>query len=75
MISLGERLKKARKNAGYSRVEAAGEIGTSYSYIARLECDEVCPTINRIVDIARLYGVSVAYLVGEAEEGGVKHGE
>lgn len=75
MISLGERLRKARKNAGYSRVEAARKIGAPYSYLARLECDEVCPTINRLAEIARLYGVSVAYLVGEAEEGGVKHGE
>lgn len=68
--SFGLRLAKARTEAGYSVTQAAKEIGTSYSHLYRIESDEVWPSVMLAKKLARLYRVSLDWLVDMYGEGG-----
>jgi transcriptional regulator with XRE-family HTH domain len=68
--SFGLRLAKARTEAGYSVAKAAKEIGTSYSHLYRIESDEVWPSVMLARKLARLYRVSLDWLVDMYGNGG-----
>lgn len=68
--SFGLRLAKARTEAGYSVTQAAKEIGTSYSHLYRIESDEVWTSVMLAKKLARLYRVSLDWLVDMYGEGG-----
>lgn len=67
MDTFGTRLRKARKDAGYSRSEAAIELGVSPGYIGRMESEEVYPSILQVSQLAALYQVDLNWLcmIGE----------
>lgn len=68
--SFGLRLTKARIAAGYSVEKAAEIVGTSYSHVYRIEKNEVRPGIMLAKKLARLYRVSLDWLVDMYGEGG-----
>lgn len=67
--SFGNRMRKARMNAGYSRPEVDIELGVTPGYIGRMECEEVCPTIAQVKQLAALYNVSLEWLCMIGEKG------
>jgi transcriptional regulator with XRE-family HTH domain len=64
---LGSRIARARKRAGVSRQELAGLLGIDTSVLGRIERGHVSVNADRLVLIARLLGVSAAFLLGEIE--------
>lgn len=59
--SLGSRLKKARKSAGYSQVVAAEKIGISQSALSDLENGESYKT-KHVAEISAVYKVNPIWL-------------
>ena len=62
------RLRRARKKAGYTMTRAAERLYIQQSSISRYERGVVFPTIDRVAEMANLYGVSIDWLCGMGVE-------
>lgn len=58
------KLKKARKDAGFTQKEVADELKIDRSQIARYETGKTQPDIETLGKLADFYGVSVDWLIG-----------
>lgn len=66
---VGERLKTARNLSEMSQVEAARAIGyTTGVHVHHAEAGKRLPGLEKLVLLARLYGVSLDYLLGATED-------
>jgi len=65
--TLGERLQKARQNAGLSLALAAHLAGVKPATLRDWERDRSAPRVNKLVSLAGILGVSPTHLM--AEEG------
>lgn len=65
---LGERLQELRKDKGLSQAEFAEIIGVSHYTVSSYECNRSDPDDNSKVIIAKLFDVSVDYLLGLIDE-------
>lgn len=63
MMSLGNSLAKARKNAGMTQESVAEKLGVSRQTISKWELDETLPDIRQSKRLATLYGVSLDALI------------
>ncbi len=63
----GRRLKQARKKAGLTMTQAGEKVYISQSVVSRYEKGESIPTIDRVLALANLYGVSIDWLCGIKE--------
>jgi len=63
MSTTGERIKKARKMAGQTQLQLADELEISESYVALLEKDKRNPSIEVLIRISEVLGVTLDYLV------------
>lgn len=59
-----ERIKQARLDAHFALIHAAHAINTSVSYITGIEQGQFCPSVERVVELAKLYGVGLDWLCG-----------
>lgn len=66
-MTFGEKLKKARKEAGLTQEQLAERINVSRSAVAKWETDKGMPDINNLKVISELVDVSVDYLLDEGE--------
>lgn len=66
MIDIGERIIQLRKSQNLSQDELAKKINSSRVMIGKYERGNNTPSIEVIVNIARAFGVSVDYLLGES---------
>lgn len=64
-MDFSERLKKLRKEKGLTQSKLADLIGISLRSYQRYEEKSGTPTKKRLEEIARLFDVSVSYLLGE----------
>ena len=62
-LNLSDKLRTSRKNANLTRKQVAERIGVSYSVLSHYECGEREPSLNVIFSLARLYKVSIDYLL------------
>ena len=62
---LARRLRKAREEAGLSRVEAARRVGIAENTIYRHESGRSFPRSETLTSLAREYGRSVGWFLGE----------
>ncbi len=68
-MSIGERIKHARKNAGLSQADLASQVGRSQSAVAEWETGETAPRRNIVEKIASSLGVSALWLeIGGAND-------
>lgn len=67
-MTFGEKLKQARKQAGYSQEQLAEKLSVSRSAIAKWETDKGMPDIENLKSIAHFLDVSIDYLLAEGEE-------
>ena len=67
-MDFSERLKNLRKQANFTQVEVAEELGISQPAYASWERGVKKPTQENLVKIAQILNVSVDYLVGNSEE-------
>lgn len=67
-MTIGERIAFKRKELGLSQ-EALGEkMGGSRQSIYKWESDAALPEIEKLVKLAREFGVSVGWLLGEEDD-------
>lgn len=62
--NFAQKLKKARKDAGYTQEQVAQETGISRTIIAYLETGKREPSLENLGILADFYNVSVDWLLG-----------
>lgn len=62
--TLGENLRKLRKENGYTQQYLADYIGVERSAYSKYESSRI-PDLNSVIQLAALYGVSVDTLIGD----------
>ena len=68
-MKIGERIKLRRQELEWSQRELAAKMNYSHhSTLARIESGQVDVTQSKIVQFAKVLGVSVSYLMGWEEE-------
>lgn len=67
-MTLGEKLKYARKHAGLSQEQLAEKLCVSRAAVAKWETDKGLPDILNLKAIAKLLDVSIDYLVDDGQE-------
>lgn len=65
---LGERLQELRKDRKMSQNEFAKYLGVSHYTVSSYECNRSDPDDNMKIIIAKLFDVSVDYLIGLIDE-------
>lgn len=64
MKGFGERLRELRTEKNLSSVELGKELGVSGPTVIRWENETILPTIEKLYNIAKFFGVSADYLIG-----------
>lgn len=67
-MTLGEKLKGARKQVGLSQEEFSEKLGVSRSAVAKWETDKGIPDIDNLKNISELLNVSLDYLLDDGEK-------
>lgn len=65
--SFGERLAQLRKDAGYTQVEFATEVGITQRMVAYYEAPDARPPAHLLPQMAQVLGVSVDVLLGMSQ--------
>lgn len=65
---IGERLQELRKDRGMSQEELATYLGLSHYTVSSYECNRSDPDDKSKVIIAKLFDVSIDYLLGLTDE-------
>lgn len=63
-MTFGERLKAERVKRGITEAEVARELGLTQGTISKFENDIKEPSKGSLVALAKYFGVSIDYLVG-----------
>ena len=66
-MTLGEKLKEARKQAGFSQEQLSEKLGVSRSAVAKWETDNGIPDIDNLKAISGLLSVSIDYLLDDGK--------
>ncbi|WP_050637047.1 helix-turn-helix domain-containing protein [Candidatus Stoquefichus sp. SB1] len=66
-MGFGKRLKKIRKDRGYTQIIVEKITGIDRSTISAYERGERKPSYDNLIILARLYKVSIDYLCGNSE--------
>lgn len=66
-MMFGEKLKKARTQAGLSQEQLAEKLSVSRSAVAKWETDKGMPDVENLKAIAKLLDTSIDYLLEEGE--------
>lgn len=69
-MTLGDKIKQARKDCGLSQEQLAEKLAVSRSAVAKWETDKGLPDVGNLKMLARLLGVSVDHLLDDAETAG-----
>lgn len=63
MVDCSEKLKMLRETRGLTQLQVANRIGVSKAMISAYETASKAPSIEVLIRLSRLFGVSVDYLV------------
>lgn len=63
-----DKLIQLRKKSGWSQEELAGQLGVSRQSVSKWEGAQSIPDIERLLEISKLFGVSVDYLLRDELE-------
>ncbi|MGN1126555.1 MAG: helix-turn-helix domain-containing protein [Ruminococcus sp.] len=66
-MTLGEKIKSARKQSCLSQEQLSEKLGISRSAVAKWETDKGIPDIENLKALSRLLGVSIDYLLDNGE--------
>lgn len=64
MENFGTKLRELRKERGLGQIKLAQILGVSKSIISLWEIGTCEPTLSKLVDISKFFGVSIDYLAG-----------
>lgn len=74
MKKFGEKLRKLRKHHKVTLQWLAQQLGyTTHSYISEIESGRKTPTVQFVLNISRLFGVSIDVLLKDELEIDVEH--
>ena len=62
-----QKLQLIRKNKGLTQEELAGKLDVSRQAVAKWESGQVYPDISNLIQISKLFNVTVDYLVKDQE--------
>lgn len=68
LSTIGERIKRVRKNLGLSQAELADKLGMLNSNISNLERGTATPTLPTVLKLSELSGESVNWIVTGSHE-------
>jgi transcriptional regulator with XRE-family HTH domain len=68
MEEFGRRLERLRMDAGLSQTALAERINTSQSAVSQMEAGQRKPSFEMLRQLARAFGVTPGYLLGEEVE-------
>ena len=63
-MTLGEQIQTCRKKAGLSQETLAEQLGVSRQAVSKWELDSALPELDKVVAMARLFGVTTDQLLG-----------
>lgn len=66
-VAFGIRLRQARINSGFTMMQVRGRLYISQGMISKYEHSLVFPPIERVFELANLYGCSIDWLCGLKE--------
>lgn len=66
-MTIGEKIKEARKQCGLSQEQLAEKMSVSRSAVAKWETDKGIPDIDNLKALSKLLNVSVDYLLDDGE--------
>ena len=66
-MNFSQKLQLIRKNKGFTQEELAGKLDVSRQAVAKWESGQVYPEISNLIQISRLFNVTVDYLVKDQE--------
>ena len=67
-MTLGEKIREARRKCGFSQEQLAEKMSVSRSAIAKWETDKGLPDVGNLKMLARLLNVSVDHLLDEGQQ-------
>ena len=68
-MTLGEKMREARRKCGFSQEQLADKMAVSRSALAKWETDKGLPDVGNLKMLARILNVSVDYLLDEGQSG------
>ena len=66
-MTTGEKIVKLRKEAGYSQEVFSEKLGISRQAVSKWENGTAMPTSDNMAQIAKLFNVSLSYLLDEGD--------
>ncbi|MCD8148146.1 MAG: helix-turn-helix transcriptional regulator [Clostridiales bacterium] len=66
-MTIGERISDLRKKNGYSQEMLGEKLGVSRQAVSKWESDAALPEIDKLVELAKLFEVTVGFLLGVEE--------
>ena len=66
-MTLGKKLKEARKQAGLSQEQLSEKLGVSRSAVAKWETDNGIPDVDNLKILSKLLNISIDYLLDNGE--------
>ncbi len=66
-MTIGERIADLRKKNGYSQEMLGEKLGVSRQAVSKWESDAALPEIDKLVELAKLFEVTVGFLLGVEE--------
>ena len=66
-LSIGNRIAILRKQKNWSQIELAKQINASREIISRYERNESQPSVEMILKMVNVFGVTVDFLLGQSE--------
>ena len=66
--SIGKRIAKARKDADMTQAQVADKLNVSYQAVSLWENDKALPDMYNLLELAKLFEVSVSSLVENRED-------
>jgi len=67
MLNIGSKITELRKNKGLSQAQLAEAVNASRDIIGKYERNDNSPSIEMALKIAKVFDVSVDYLLGEGK--------
>ena len=67
-LMLGEQIKSLRMSKGLNQVEMAKIFGITKQSVSNWENENIMPSVDMLIKIAKFFSVSTDYLLGLSEE-------
>ena len=64
---LGDELRRARRSAGLTQEQLAAKADISREYVSQLERDRQSPTVDMLLRVCRIIGVSASQIIANVE--------